>query len=336
MCHGCWVGNYGAPIVNTEDVLVTAELIRRLYEDLECPTGGPLHAMLDDMNIADEQVENEDVDRACEYLFDGSFERYAQAGDDTSDERKNAIKETCRMIIWSFRQMPESHRAAAIAYHEGWVPEGIFPRTVSADQVAEWTADLAAIWARGASAPQPQPGGQKACVSIPCPPFTGVVYPPSGTRFAQDARITGPGVAGVQVNPDGSATVQWRPRPAITAEDIQVANALTASAREVMDDPRQIRPTYPDRSDGTLPTSATSPLMADIKARILDPDLRKLGLDPHRYELAYRIDDLPATVPGPTATPERNDTIRKLGEALDVPPEILAGLTHEANRIETD
>lgn len=222
MCRGCWVGTYGAPIISSDDVLVTAELIRRLYEDLGCSTGGPLHWMLDDMNIDDEQFENVDIDKLCAYLFDGSFERYARAGDDTSDERKNAIKETCALILHAFRGMPESHRAAAIAWHEGWIAAtfanltdvlenaGSLPRAIP-----ELTELLVADWTREMNVPPPQPGEAKACVPIPCPPFTGqasgTVYPGPGRKFAPDAKITGPGVIGAEVNADGSANITWQP-----------------------------------------------------------------------------------------------------------------------------
>jgi hypothetical protein len=48
-------------------------LIRHLYEDLGQATGGPLHWMLDDLNIDDEQV-----DSVVSGRFD-PFEGYAQA-----------------------------------------------------------------------------------------------------------------------------------------------------------------------------------------------------------------------------------------------------------------
>lgn len=230
MCRSCWSGDHGAPIVSSDEVLVAAELIRRLYEDLGCPTGGPLHAMLDDMNIDDGQVANTDIDKACAYLFDGSFERWAQAGDDTSDERKNAIKETCALILYAFSQMPESHRAAAIAWREGWAQElitelGPGDQRATAGEVSE----LVAEWTREMNAPPLAPDGVKACVSIPCPPFTGevsgAVYPGPGQRFAPDAKITGSGVVGAEVNPDGLANVTWAPPP----EDIRKYASLFAA-----------------------------------------------------------------------------------------------------------
>lgn len=337
MCKGCWIGDHGMPILNSAEVLVTAELIRRLYEDLGCPTGGPLHAMLDDMNIDDEQVENEDVDKACAYLFDGSFERWAQAGDDTSDECKNAIKEACELILHSFRQMPESHRAAAIAWFKEWIPEGIEPRKATPEEVAE----LVAEWTREMAIPESESNGQKACVSIPCPPFSEVTLPidpavqyqlvdssgqPVKTYEQAMASIFAP-----DAQPDGLVSVSL-PISAVPGPD-----GAVFSRAEALGDSRQVRPVYSEQSKDTLLTSKTSPLLADIKARILDVELRKAGMDPDRYELAYEdYGDFPVTISGPTASPGRDAAIRELGEALDVPQELLAGLAQDTNRIEPD
>lgn len=170
MCKSCWWGDRGAPIINTPEVLATAELIRRLYEDLRCLTGGPLHWMLDDMNIDDEQVEGADLDEICGYLFDGTFERRAQAGADTSDERKNAIKDTCGLILASFLQMPESHRAAAIAWHEGWAAQAVneLAEIGTATRATPEQVDELVTQLRQA---EDTPTGPKECVPVPCPSF---------------------------------------------------------------------------------------------------------------------------------------------------------------------
>lgn len=75
------------------------ELVRRLYVDLEQSTGGPLHAE-DDTRYA--------------FLFDGRFEAYAQAGDDVSDERKQAIRDTCNAILAELRPLTLPERSAAV------------------------------------------------------------------------------------------------------------------------------------------------------------------------------------------------------------------------------
>lgn len=172
MCRSCWHGDHGAPVIATAEVLATAELIRRLYEDLGQSTGGPLHWMLDDMNIDDGQFERKREgypDDLYTYLWDGSFDRYAQAGEDTSDERKEAIEDTCRLIWTSFDRMPESHRAASIAWFEGWA----------------WDHMRAVLGAMGDTPPRIGPAeldayveelrtpasAVKTCGPVPCPPF---------------------------------------------------------------------------------------------------------------------------------------------------------------------
>jgi hypothetical protein len=100
-------------------------LIRRLYVDLGESTGGPLHWMLDDGNLGDEEFEHNLVDgdiflirhqvHLFAYLYDGTFDRYAQAGDDVSVEHKDAIADTCREIFLLLRTVPESERSRLIS-----------------------------------------------------------------------------------------------------------------------------------------------------------------------------------------------------------------------------
>lgn len=87
-------------------------LVRRLYVDLGQSTGGPLHIILDDGNVDDHWLAD-DEDRYA-FLFDGRFEEYAQAGDDVSAERKQAIRETCEAILAELRPMSVSERSAAV------------------------------------------------------------------------------------------------------------------------------------------------------------------------------------------------------------------------------
>ncbi len=68
------------------------------------------------------------------------------------------------------------------------------------------------------------------------------------------------------------------------------------------------------------------PWLADIKTQILDPQLRELGLDPDRYELACEIESLPLEPPGPITGPldiERMKLLRKIADGLGLPPELL-------------
>lgn len=48
MCQDCW-REFGSPADQSAEIIEAAELIRKLYEAE--PTGGPLHAALDDWNI---------------------------------------------------------------------------------------------------------------------------------------------------------------------------------------------------------------------------------------------------------------------------------------------
>lgn len=88
------------------------ELVRRLYVDLEQSTGGPLHIVLDDGNVDDHWLAEDDTRYA--FLFDGRFEAYAQAGDDVSDERKQAIRDTCNAILAELRPLTLPERSAAV------------------------------------------------------------------------------------------------------------------------------------------------------------------------------------------------------------------------------
>jgi len=172
MCRSCWYNDHGAPVIADAEVLATAELIRRLYEDLGQPTGGPLHWMLDDMNIDDEQFERRRdgyPDDLYAYLWDGRFDAYTQAGEDTSHERKVAIEETCRLIWTSFERMPESHRAASIAWFRGWTWDhlqalvgtmGDTPPRVNQIELDAYIQEL-----------RTPTTTVKACGDIPCPPF---------------------------------------------------------------------------------------------------------------------------------------------------------------------
>jgi len=94
-------------------------LIRHLYVDLGEGMGGPLHVQLDDYNLADEflHVGAEQYT----YLHDGAWARYAQAGDDTSPQRRDDIELTCRRIVELLLLIPteaERRRIASASYRE--------------------------------------------------------------------------------------------------------------------------------------------------------------------------------------------------------------------------
>ena len=137
-------------------------LIRHLYVDLREPTGGPLHAELDDGNLEDRWIFGKpgDPDRYA-YLFDGSFERYAQAGDDVSDGHKNAIRDTCEGILYLLRQMGERERHVAVADFWCWWRPSVGERMREALEVEDEDEP---------ECEEPS-GSSKTCVAIPCPPF---------------------------------------------------------------------------------------------------------------------------------------------------------------------
>lgn len=91
-------------------------LIRHLYVDLGQDAGGPLHIILDDGNVADHWL-RDDHDRYG-YLSDGTFERYSEADQDISYQRKRAIRDTCEQILTLLRPMTEQQRRDAI--NEFW------------------------------------------------------------------------------------------------------------------------------------------------------------------------------------------------------------------------
>lgn len=119
MCHSCWAGDWGSPILRSDEIDEAAELIRHLYEDLREGTGGPLHAILDDMNIYDDNLGTLGDEDRYKHLFSEDFGKW-RVGEDTSIEHREEIKRTCERILELFLEMPESHRAAAIGWYEGW------------------------------------------------------------------------------------------------------------------------------------------------------------------------------------------------------------------------
>lgn len=221
-----WYDN-GMPVINDPDVLGTAELIRRLYEDYHQYAGGPLHVILEDGNTGDEHVHDSDYYHATggrtveTYLCRHRMERGPGTtwncvyDDDLAYPPE--VADLCRLILASFRRMPEPWRAAAIAWADGTIAQNL-PILVdnpeaackaSPEQVADLVAELRLEIARGDAPPEPKP-----CIAVPCPSFTdadrhtftGTIHPGPGAVFAPDARLTGP-FDSYSINPDGSATL---------------------------------------------------------------------------------------------------------------------------------
>lgn len=173
----------GMPVINDPDVLATAELIRRLYDMPGCDMGGPLHAMLDDGNIDDEQINGDYYERTdgrtietylCRHRMEkGPGTTWNHVYDDELHPPEG-VADLCRLILASFRRMPEPWRAAAIAWHDGTIARNLLTlvnspeaaRKASDEQVDDLVADLRRWIERG------EIPGPRACVPIPCPPFT--------------------------------------------------------------------------------------------------------------------------------------------------------------------
>jgi hypothetical protein len=92
-----------------EDREVVARLVRHLYKDLGQASGGPLHIVVDDMNVDDHWMR-----ATYDHLFDGRFEQWAEAGDDTSDTFKLELVRTCELILAGLRRMTVDERREAI------------------------------------------------------------------------------------------------------------------------------------------------------------------------------------------------------------------------------
>ena len=283
--------DYGKPISADPEILGAAELVRRLYEDLGEGTGGPLHWMLEDGNIYDDQMPDADEQvKIFAYLWNGDFKKWSQAAADVSTELRQAIQDTCRGILYAFDRMNEAERTCVLAWHwldikrelPDWYAKHRTPEHL------ESAREQADEFVRLALAGPPVKAEAKACVPIPCPPFTdgfdpdlspplmpvpdwirhadlfadppeparfsGVIYPNIGSVFGLDTQIVGPGIVDTQANPDGSVTVTWeRDAPELPhrVNDTSFGYCATAPGvglvRDALDDPRQIRPIYPER-----------------------------------------------------------------------------------------
>lgn len=118
--------------MSTREV-ATVLLIRRLYIDLGKSTGGPLHDVLDDNNAYDDCIR--DTPCRYRYLWDGRYEQWAQAGDDTSVEHRGEIQRTCEAILAALRDMEDEDS------RYDWV-----------DKVRDWINDE--MWWRAQSWPR--------------------------------------------------------------------------------------------------------------------------------------------------------------------------------------
>jgi hypothetical protein len=105
MCDGCW-REAGSPTERTPDTARLVELIGKLYEIH--PTGGPLHAVLDDWNLDTAVIEpyydgwrDEDLDDA---LWHGGV----------------STRALCDEIAALLNAMIVTQRISALAYADGF------------------------------------------------------------------------------------------------------------------------------------------------------------------------------------------------------------------------
>jgi hypothetical protein len=209
-----WYDN-GMPIINAAEVLATAELIKQLLASPEGGNGGPLHVIVIDGNTGDEHVHDSsffghaDGRQIETYLckpdkgtWVGSAYHHAYL-DELGVSQETA--DLCRLILASFRRMPEPWRAAAIAWADGTIAENLpwfvrYPDATSVaspEQVEALVAELREEIARGDALPEPKP-----CAPIPCPPFQSVaIQGVERTRYEQN--IDRPGVRVTRLDDDG-------------------------------------------------------------------------------------------------------------------------------------
>lgn len=112
MCGSCWE-QLGCPVLFDTEIEECARLINELYE--LCPTGGPLHCELDDMNLGALQI-------TPMYAIPASANGMRKAIEDDYSEEVHRI---CDRIAELMNGMTEGQRASAVAHHEGWVVGGV-------------------------------------------------------------------------------------------------------------------------------------------------------------------------------------------------------------------
>jgi hypothetical protein len=173
------------------DASPTAQLMRRLFVDLGQSTGGPMHIVLEDGNVEDHSLDYCASDANMAYLSNGQLEQWAQAGDDVSDQHKQAIRDTCAEITALLRPMTEAQRRKAInEFWAWWAPNATAVMVEQAGgyddeeddepDAGEDDIEPGPVGARPVHGPSwnaqlreedQRPEEPKACVTIPCPSF---------------------------------------------------------------------------------------------------------------------------------------------------------------------
>lgn len=101
MCYSCYE-EYGKPAIVTDEIRQAAKLIEKVYDF--SGVGGHLHIVLDDWNISDDSLD------FCDRHIDAEGYDCPQGQIEAELACLNA-----------FRKLSISHRAAALALHEGFL-----------------------------------------------------------------------------------------------------------------------------------------------------------------------------------------------------------------------
>lgn len=99
MCYSCYE-EYGKPTIVTDEIRQAAKLIEKVYEF--SGVGGHLHIVLDDWNLSDDSLD------FCD--------RYIARDGHVCPQEQIKSELAC---LDTFRKLSVSHRAAALAIHEG-------------------------------------------------------------------------------------------------------------------------------------------------------------------------------------------------------------------------
>lgn len=269
MCRSCWYSDHGAPVIAGEEVMIVATWIRRLYVDWRQATGGPLHDVLDDMNIGDACVEP-GRDRYA-YLYDGTYNRHCQAGDELTTADADQIRDLCELICLAFTDMPEPHRAAAIAWAEGWAQD-------EAKRQPTWPSPEACeLYAQELKEPPRPPRG--VCQPQECPPFEDVTLRITAAPWPDQRRLLRHTTTALLLH--GQTTIRRDPDGMLSrAPDWQ-----RQAWEYCQNDPtslHRIAWSYRDRTDPARvePGGQPRPLWADGWAEVqVDPELAKRLVD---------------------------------------------------------
>lgn len=114
----------GCPILMNEEIERFIWLRNEIYKF--CPTGGPLHVQLEDLNI---DMFDEKIDWSYKWWFD-SVQEWTGEGADV-ETRKALFEEIVTLANW----MPESWIAAALAYAEGYINSATIHEAMGAASV---------------------------------------------------------------------------------------------------------------------------------------------------------------------------------------------------------